>query len=601
MSENSIDIDVNFNLNEISTLFAKVMEGLSQGKDMSNVFKEIDPNAPIGSLMSQGSLTEDKTKLYESLSNIDQLSPLIEILKKLQEELIIEEGDQGDIIERTERNMSNMLTISKLLLKMFETKFPISEDMGKDIDEMSKILSDQSLTFDNKLDKLMATMSNAFASFREDRQAFRTIPGDNAPTLGDLFGRDNTQEMSEDFRKKFKAIANVIRSMADRIVERGGTGSINISGTDMGEFSLADLERLAEYAEQGTTLFRSFTENLERSNQEISAIRSERSLREGEVARDVMGMPVIEKAIEKLTKLTGDVGVIFKRLEEHVKGFLTDATVDLEGSGKELNEVIITLNKSITVLEEAARLMVNAAQDIGNTTAEQLKIIAEKIDESLIIKTIEEVFDQIIANKLIAPINETSMAKRLEFALLTAKSVINTLAKDLQSFMIGKTPEELKELGLPGLKDTQRTVFRLQQAQREFGTTPEGNVYSLGGVQEAFDMSEINIMSGFLKDIASDITKKTGFVEDIDLHMRETNELMKNLVKQTKNINATTDTFDDKIGILQRTTNNAMNLMGASEKKIQDAGNKINEIIEEWGKLRIGFNLPPSKLDFAQS
>lgn len=383
MSDNSIDVDVKFHLEDINKLFEKIVQGM----DDSDFFKNLDKIDVIeGSLLSDVGSIDDKVKFMEILSDLDFALPIMKEVQKMVDELEMGQDGQSELIMSTQNTVIQMFTISKLLIKMLEEKFPISEDMQKDLDSMNDALMDQSTTLDDKLDILRRSISNMFAPLKEEREAFKISPTQSF-NFSDVMGSDVAFANLSVIEDQAKQTMDIMDLLIDKINANTG-GRMRLSGME-------DIfENLKEIAEDVHTIS-------SRARKKVATYEgSESNLTEGQQVRSAIYMPQVKDEMAKIQKTVGDMMEVFIELNSTVDTNLNDIKDQLGDITSSLVNSELILSKSITVMDDVTKEFKNQIKELKKTLTQAVKKIGIKIDDEFFGKIFEEMFQMMIDKKL---------------------------------------------------------------------------------------------------------------------------------------------------------------------------------------------------------
>jgi hypothetical protein len=563
MSENSIDVDVNFHFGEINELFNKIIEGAD-----IDVLKEISDKDSLiqGSLLGDITSVDDKTKLLETMSELKITAPYIHEVYKMIEEMTSDQGEQGDIIERTQRSMISLLTISKTMLRMFEEKFPITKEMQKELDNMSDALSDQSKTIEQRIEVVGRGIINAFAPIKEDLpRAFKiTAPQADYSMLASAFGQDDSARaqiaMMMDFIKQVNThIEEIIK--IKRPVMKGG----------IREEELLNVKRIGEE-------LLPVMEQLEAKTKEVFGevltIKTDTLAKESDLRKLFTDQPTVKSLFTTMETAIKDILNIMKELEKDVK----DNMVNLDKLMAERVEILgkqeVSIAEVVGILRDEIRDNKKSMTDIKKTFTREIEKFKNVLSEDYYQGTIRDVLKQLIETEFVQPIATTQTARKLTFLLRLAENALGSMEEDLSRLLKGKTPEQIKEMGL------ERTVLSAKLLSETVMPRTKHITGAKDWVIPEFkdrpdltfdDMTEVRQR---LDQIVSRNTAREGTENQLITDFGILKDAITEIVSETKEFNENAVLWDNKIDELVKHTN-------VSRDNIQSATGKLNNLINK--------------------
>lgn len=374
-SENSIDVDVNFHLNDINTLFEKFMEGLGNEEILGDI-GDIEGKM-AGTLSHDISSIEDKNKLYENLIKMNLQQPEIDQLIKMMSEMGEDQGEGFESLDRVKNNMILMLSIAKSMMRMLEDKFPITADIEKELEDVTKILSQQETSLDDKLQLVMRAINNMMTP-TTTQEAFKII----TPDID--FGRFTTPAEKKNREDEFNVNALTIETLIKQIED-----------AQSGRIRTTQLQSLLENARDSIGRMSDlFDDTQDRLFSAIVEARSDRGgepegveTPEGKVSRTIRtDVSVRMNQIEELGKF---VGILRETLEETAVEFKKDIDIalrDIEVATDAITKMVIDLDPLKIGISTKDK------EQFRDTIKDGLKRIEDKLDSELFEQTVDEVW-----------------------------------------------------------------------------------------------------------------------------------------------------------------------------------------------------------------
>lgn len=569
MSENSIDVDVNFHLNDINKIFEKIMEGTD-----TDIFKGLSDISDLddemkASLLESITSVDDKTKLLEALTNLNVTAPIAEDMYKMIEEMSGDQGDQTTIIERTQKSMITLLTISKTMMKLFEEKFPISDEMQKELDIMNRTLNDQSLILDDKMDILLRSMNNMFAPIKEEiPRAFRTIRPTDAPRVMDFLDKDRTRagidEMIDFVDQVTNKYEDLFRAMDEgqerfrHTEERPELEDIRDIGNNLRGTLIELRDLVTEERDPGGTI--ADTSDI------VVAISDEAKL-----------------AFDKIQQVMDEIEVIFKETAQINAIQITESVAASQDLRDKTTEMKNEVGVAVEMLNVAVGEISGMKDAVKNQIGTGILAIKNMLNSDYFQGTIEDVLNQLIREELVQPIHTTRTAQDLEYILRIAEASLNTFNRDLERLMVGKSEEELREMGLSDVAQVKGVIERSRERQRRI-LRDEETIFS-SPISRDIDMeglSSLDRMEGLLETIATRTREQDNMTVRIDDNLRE-------LLIQSQMTNILAESsfekvaqFDDQIKMTIRATEKAADWLHKMNQTTEVNTHKIREIAERW-------------------
>jgi len=587
---NSIDVDVNFNLKDINKLFDKMLEG-SGNVNIGNIFKDIDELDPMkSSLLKDVSSIEDQVKLADTLNKVGFTAPIMKDVHKMMQDLGLEQDQQSSVIERTQQNLVNMLTISKTLLKMMDDKYPLSDDMQKELDDMNKVLTDQNLTLDDKLDLMVRSVNNIFAPIKESMpEAFKVSPMksdiDMAELMGDK-GRANIDIM-RDFAGQ---AADSLRHLANR-------ARTNVGGRVRLDQELPQLDNLIAIADEVTS-------NLEEIRVKSSDMSNDMTMNnidvmqtEGQVAARMLRMPEIVNAIKHLEDITNGILEIFTELTEDFNVEMKNVGVDYAGMVFSAEEQEKKINHAVNILGDVSKDIRSGLKEFKSVERTEIKGISAKLDDDMFIKTIEEVWRQAVENGLVGNTTTTAKDRQLDEMITLVDATFNRLLADYESVM--KSPPSRKLLEEAGLGQSIPipNVLKRARARHEqisdLGTVIFGDK-SVGGGSSGLDMAYLQDMFTQIQTQETQTKAHMGTMKSDVKTMMEDIKSIDSVASKTVNITKETNKL---ISSFSGAINRSANAMDNTQKSLGNTNRAVKKMVDKINEFFPGDDISSDSLD----
>lgn len=572
MSENSIDVDVNFHLNDINKLFEKIMEGAGDTdmfKGLSDI-SEIDDDVKA-SLLGSISSIDNKTKLFEALTNLSITAPIVNDWYKMIEEMSDDGDERSTIIERTQKSMVTLLSLSKTMLILFEEKFPISLDMQKELDIMNDTLNNQNLVLDDKMDILLRSINNMVAPIKEERQAFKvTEPKGNR--IVDMMSRDTAIGQIDTMIDFVNQIITRYEGFIKGIDE--GEGRFRLAGSRDGiqnELDIAnEVKGLVE--EYRISLDESRDQSID-LNEAMSNIPAEANL-----TFDVMQGIMVE------------ISEIFSAMKETLDTMTKELDESLHQIVADVEKVEINLDYAVEALNEATGKIEDVTWDFADVFEKEIvkfkKEIHSKEDEDFYKTVVQDILNQLIKEELVQPLNTTKTAQDLEYILKIAEASLNTLNVDLERLMVGKSDDELRDMGLSDIAMVKGIIARARERQKLI-LRDEGTIFSspLSRDIDTEGLSSLDRMQGLLEVVATRTREQDNMTVKISdnlsellIHAQSTNMLAQSSFNATKE-------YEKTIDFVMKANQTSINTLSKFQEQTKFNTDKIRIIAERWSNM----------------
>jgi len=574
MSENSIDVDVNFHLNDIIKLFEEAMKG--DNSNIIDVIKDIsveEDKLKGSSLLHDVTLTEEKTKLLEAMSNMGVVSDVVNDVFKLVNDMNLKDGDNSDVIQRTQRSMVTLLTLSKTMLKMFDEKFPISEDMADELEEMDKVLQNSQLSMDSKIDQLYRIMNNAFAPLKEQQQdmpdAFKTTH----PTTGGYNFSLAQVDVIDDYAEQVTVFINSILSRIS-----GNTSNRLRIGKD-------DVSQMDNLTEIKDDIFDIIDKLKARTG------GSEGVGRVAEAVEGYMGSTsaYAKKVFENIEKVS--VGMV-EALEEMQVMFdysstkMDAATTNLDGS---IVDTAKQLGEAVDTLKSSEKHLLEMTKDVKSAVRTEVGKIKDVLDNDFYTKTVENILDTLITLEFIDPIAVTVTLKKLQHTLKVSESTLKTLHSTMG--VIGKGQTNANLLEFKAAIDSIQAVVDISKNQLKGIGDDEGFVSDTLNVKKGvkgFQKKKIlntdllEQMSGRIDKLAISTMAKDIMVASIEKKFDELIGKANQILTETGEIRIGSEHFNTNVSVIANAMQQAQNQLTATKNLNMKTVVELNKIIEDW-------------------
>lgn len=566
MSENSIDVDVNFNLKEIDKIFEKLMEGTSTNifKDLSDV-TDLDEEG-LASLLKDITSLDDKTKLLEAFNKLNMKSPIMENLIRMVTDLSEDSEHDTELIERTQSNLITMLSISKLMLKMIDEKFPISEEIQDEIEKMSKAITDEEMKLDDRLDLISRTMNSILATSSGQNVAFRIV----TPEVS--IAERLPDERLQGIRDEFGAVIGIIEDLTGQIVsadEESGrlrTPQLNVDN------AVSALDRAKELFEEVNNALRESVDNM--STQE--------TLTEGQETRGRMD---IEHRITQMTQISALVGLMKESLDKFVleaKDTIAIAMQNMDVATESIIKLAIDLDPSKVGVTADQIAKLKEAMKKG------LKNIEDKITEELHVDTVEQIFEQAIEKRLMTDPLDEDPRRKIGYIIDLINATFNRLITDFRTVI--KTPEQrelLKEAGLAQIISIPHILDSAERRMEDIGGVGSILNREMG---TSFDTKHLEVMIGQIQSTE----------QQTKVHMGKLSEDMKimlEVVNRTEGVAIETGKeakfMSDNFGQIKGAVLSASQQILSAKKSISETNVKVNEVVQRFTEENPGKDIQP--------
>jgi len=565
MSEHSIDVDVNFNLNDIKKIFEKIMEGSDiDFKGLSDITK-LDGEGQA-SLLKEISSTENKTKLLESFANLGIHTSIINDISKIVKDMDEDQDEQSDIVERTQNGMIMLLTLSKTMMKLLDDKFPITEKMKKELDIMNDVLKDQKLGLDDKLDILLRSVTSIFAPFKEQQpQAFKIVSSAIQPTFLNTMDKDQT-------RASIDIMMDFVKQVTDKytqLIERMGGGQEQFRHA--GE---------ADEIENLLSIGADITEILQKYKKVLTEEQYKQGLVPSDTAYTAVLSTEVRNTMDTVEITMNHLVLLFNDMSTQVDIHLKNLEGDVETVVLANEERLVELQSTIELLNTVTGDFRTVKIDLKNAIERGLNEIKDDITDEFRQEIADKLIEVAINKRLMVDPTKVDEENRLDFLIKLVDHTFNTLIDEYESVInTPKSREALKEAGIR-LSLATPTILNVAKQRystitgREEGLFPSDEPTS----DPSFDMEVLTDMIYQIYDQDTNMTKHMG---------RMKSEMIK-LVNAVQNTETVAKNTAEKATLIEKSfmtmtgaTQSAANHLRLAKDSIVRTNIKVNEVVRK--------------------
>lgn len=576
MSEHSIDVDVNFHLNDIKKIFEKIMEGSDiDFKGLSDITK-LDEEGQA-SLLKEISSTENKTKLLESFASLGIHASIINDISKMVKDMDEDQDEQGTVIERTQSGMMTLLALSKTMMKLFDDKFPITEKMKKELDIMNDALSKQNLELDDKLDILLRSVSSIFAPLKEEQQAFKIIPSVAQPTFLEAMDKDQA-------RASIDTMMDFVKQVTDKytqLIERMGGGQEQFRHA--GETD--EIENLLNIGEDITEILEKYKKLVEEEQYKQGLVPSDPTYIGQALSTEVRDtMSTVEEIMLHLIELFNNMST---QIDTHLLNLQTDVQEVVEAN----EERLVELQSTIELLNTVAGDFRTIKDDLREAIETGLNMIRDDITDEFRAEIAEKLIEVAINKRLMVDPKKSEKEDKLNFLIKLVDHTFNTLLDDYKNVI--NTFESREALKAVGIKQSLAIPSILRTAKERYSI--------ITGKEEGLFPSPASALpsidTGDLKDM----------IDQIYTHEEQTrkymgtmkNEMIK-LVKAVENTETSAENtaksalvLSKSFKTIQGSTQTAADHLRLAKDSIIKTNAKVNEVIGKVTEISPGDDITP--------
>jgi len=567
MSEHSIDVDVNFNLNDINKLFEKILKGAGEGgTDLVDALTQILDLEKLkkDGFISDISESENQEDIIKTILKSQLGTTAFNDLFKMVNDLTDNDQEENELLQKTQNNLITMLGMSKLMIKMIDERFPISAEMQDEIENMSKILTDKEMMLDDKMDIISRTLQSMLATSTGQNPAFRTITPMTAGAL--------PEGMIKGMNDEFGVSAGIVGELIERIRE-AKSGRIRTEQLkdllDSAEMSVSNMTGIFERAGKSMTDTAGVLENIEVGGGETTGRIIERETEGQRIQRNLNAGESVKNMLF-IIDMMKEVHITFEQFTENAKSQVDMIVENMDVA----TEGILKLAREL----DPEKIGVTKAQirKMKTVMEEGLDKIANKIDAEFSIRTIEEIWRLAIENRLVEDPLRTARELKLDALIKMTDSVYNTLLSDYDKFTKSKKGREaLEQAGL----DQAMTTPRLLDVIRE-----RRSGINLENMLTATDQpTSTEFKSELIKDMFRQIQTQEQKTSSYMGTMKDDMKIMLTTINNTETVAKATKTSADKFSksfsAIRGAVNSATEQLKASHSAIKDTTTKMNEVI----------------------
>ncbi len=567
MSDNTIDVDIKFHLNDIDELFKKV----SGGNDIMDELKGKEGDMK-SSLYYDFEMTEDKGKLLDVINKLSITAHDMDDVYKMIADMNADQGDQSTIIERTEKSMITLLTLSKVMLKMFEDRFPITSDIQDNLDEMNDILSNKNLDLDDKVDKLLRSINTIFAPLKEELPAAFKISGD--PSL--LSG-------SDDKSRAMRYQVQDFVSQTSTLLEKFIADSKKKTRPRLGELE-PELQNLLSIAQ----MLDETLDDVKGKAVDLDIKTLEQTMTEGQTIHRLFDSPDSKRTFAKMEETMQGILEIFKQLTEDTASHLANIESDFDGMIEAMNVSEDKVTEAVKILIDVRAKLFGTIIDIKKTVRDEVGKIQDVLHEDLYIGTITDIWEQLVKRELVTPVSASAQHKTLDYMLRLAEASINTLAGDLDRLMRGKTEEELFDLGLTDLNAIKGLIALIQTKKAGFENLTDVVFPEYADHKEEFKYFDLTNVQAMIQTIATRTGEQDKFLQKLSSQFTTLLTAVNSTRKEAEKAGTIVSGYDRTINKAVNELTQASNQLLSNKQKTDITFDKMKELIKDYNELMKG-------------
>jgi len=595
MSENKIDVDIDFHLKDINNLFEQLVK---EGTDI-DFQKIMSTEGKIANSFSSeiglvGEKQQDSIVDALKIMNLDTVE-ITNILKMM--DTLLEASDiENENLTSVQENMIMMIGVTKAMIKMLDENYPLSSDIEGELKTITDVLADKEMDVGNKMNLIIRAINGMTTP--PTREAFNIISPGNEP-IGGISGgltsnqRDdmlenlsvmetlvthlqsfkgtNTRLQTVEMQSKIKGAWDAIQIVADGISKAVSTG---VSG-------MATIDVTAPRVEGGVPI----------------ANRPQQST-EGTLA----GMDIAEmlkqhgEMLKKMASFSDEVSATYIDIANSFEGKIQTAILNIEQARAIVEDILFKIDPDILGMQQKEFTKIAKAID------KAMEKIDEKLSDEMFEKMVFNIWRLAIKNKLAEDPKDYTDVTRLGYYMKLAENMIATLGDGLK--VIDRQSEiEMRERGIKNIgavkvlydiiKDAKTLTGEDILKMRKLLTNDPDS----GGVGQ---MVDFKIMSASLDRIDQNVSRQvdavtsmgdakrgeTKKISDMSSVIRKMADANKGLSKQLKFMVTTSKEINDAI----RTRIDYSDIFNTITDELKELAGVTDTIIQELNDIKVTTN-----------